>query len=253
MSGPCGRISTCESAKVDKRIAELEREKYPLYRRETAERPQHVGAAPYADQETVVAAGKLARVRQRVGELRRHKVEMRRKYRYEAAYDPAGDRPYRTAAGGRAAETKKVGEKLRRFHETPYLCRVRRRGRFLEVGSGADCARTTPSGALEVELVPRSGRHTILFGRIEQVERKFDKLLRFYRNGLQNIGWDAIQDDRYQIQGSGGLQEIKGNIPWKERIIPLPSTWALVERRGGCRREGRRRADGGGVDRVEAR
>ena len=27
----------------------------------------------------------------------------------------------------------------------------------------------------------------------------------------------------------------------------------LVERRGGCRREGRRRADGGGVDRVEAR
>ncbi|MFQ7502269.1 MAG: hypothetical protein ACLRMJ_02460 [Alistipes finegoldii] len=59
-----------------------------------------------------------------------------------------------------------------------------------------------------MELVPRSGRHTIVFGRIEQVERKFDKLLRFYRSGLMNIGW-GVPDDRYQIQRSGGLQEIK--------------------------------------------
>lgn len=51
-------------------------------------------------------------------------------------------------------------------------------------------ARTTVSGALEVELVPRSGRHRILFGRLEDVERKFDKLLCFYRRGLREIGWD---------------------------------------------------------------
>ena len=51
-------------------------------------------------------------------------------------------------------------------------------------------ARATVSGALEVELVPRSGRHRILFGRLEDVERKFDKLLCFYRRGLREIGWD---------------------------------------------------------------
>mgnify|MGYP000784713294 FL=1 len=63
-------------------------------------------------------------------------------------------------------------------------------------------AHTTPSGALEVELVPRSGRHTIVFGRIEQVERKFDKLLRFYRSGLMNIGWGEYRtiDIRYNDQ-----------------------------------------------------
>ncbi len=33
---------------------------------------------------------------------------------------------------------QKVGQKLRRFPETPYLCEVRRGGRFLEVGGGAD-------------------------------------------------------------------------------------------------------------------
>jgi len=63
-------------------------------------------------------------------------------------------------------------------------------------------AHTTPSGALEVELVPRSGRHTIVFGRIEQVERKFDKLLCFYRSGLMNIGWGEYRtiDIRYNDQ-----------------------------------------------------
>ena len=50
--------------------------------------------------------------------------------------------------------------------------------------------------------MPRSGRHTIVFGRIEQVERKFDKLLRFYRSGLMNIGWGEYRtiDIRYNDQ-----------------------------------------------------
>ena len=58
--------------------------------------------------------------------------------------------------------------------------------------------------------MPRSGRHTIVFGRIEQVERKIRQLLRFYRSGLMNSRLGGVPDDRYQIQRSGGLQEIKG-------------------------------------------
>ena len=58
---------------------------------------------------------------------------------------------------------------------------------FVSEGTGKiTINKRDPSGALEVELVPRSGRHTIVFGRIEQVERKFDKLLCFYRSGLMN-------------------------------------------------------------------
>ena len=63
-------------------------------------------------------------------------------------------------------------------------------------------AKTTPSGALEVGLTPRSGRFAILFGRPEDAERKFDKLLRFYRSGLSSIGWSEYRtiDIRYNDQ-----------------------------------------------------
>lgn len=51
-------------------------------------------------------------------------------------------------------------------------------------------AQTTSSGALELELVPRSGNHTIHFGSIDNVEQKFEKLMRFYKEGLNSRGWD---------------------------------------------------------------
>lgn len=52
-------------------------------------------------------------------------------------------------------------------------------------------AKTMPSGDLELDLIPRSGNYTIQFGRIEKVEQKLDKLLRFYEEGLNNRGWDC--------------------------------------------------------------
>ena len=51
-------------------------------------------------------------------------------------------------------------------------------------------------------FTPRSGRFAVLFGRLEDVERKFDKLLRFYRSGLSSIGWSEYRtiDIRYNDQ-----------------------------------------------------
>lgn len=62
-------------------------------------------------------------------------------------------------------------------------------------------AETMPSGALELELVPRSGRFTILFGRIESVEEKFDKLMHFYKDGLNNMGWDSYSTINVKYDG----------------------------------------------------
>ncbi len=63
-------------------------------------------------------------------------------------------------------------------------------------------AHTTPSGAVEVDLTPRSGRHLIRFGRLEHIGEKFDKLSRFYREGLSALGWDSFRsiDIRYDGQ-----------------------------------------------------
>lgn len=52
----------------------------------------------------------------------------------------------------------------------------------------------TSGGALELSFIPRSGRFTIRFGRLEEVEYKLDKLSHFYRKGLPTLGWDRYRE-----------------------------------------------------------
>ena len=62
-------------------------------------------------------------------------------------------------------------------------------------------AQNSPSGVLELELVPRSGSYTILFGEIDNVEQKLSKLLRFYKDGLNNRGWDSYSTINVKYDG----------------------------------------------------
>lgn len=45
----------------------------------------------------------------------------------------------------------------------------------------------------EFELVPRNGVHTIEFGKAEDMEKKFEKLMKFYKDGLANVGWGSYK------------------------------------------------------------
>lgn len=45
----------------------------------------------------------------------------------------------------------------------------------------------------EFELIPKVGRHLIVFGGVENMENKFDKLLVFYHQGLNKTGWDKYK------------------------------------------------------------
>ncbi len=45
----------------------------------------------------------------------------------------------------------------------------------------------------EFELVPKVGRHIILFGKTDNMEKKFDKLYVFYKEGLSKTGWDKYK------------------------------------------------------------
>jgi cell division protein FtsQ len=45
----------------------------------------------------------------------------------------------------------------------------------------------------EFELVPKVGRHVILFGDIDNMENKFDKLKIFYEKGIKKAGWDKYK------------------------------------------------------------
>ncbi len=48
-------------------------------------------------------------------------------------------------------------------------------------------------GDLRLTLIPRSGDHSIVFGRIEDVEEKLDKLEIFYDTALKSKGWHKFK------------------------------------------------------------
>ena len=54
----------------------------------------------------------------------------------------------------------------------------------------------------ELVLVPKVGDHTILFGNSGDMQKKFDKLLLFYREALSRMGWDQYSciDLRFEDQ-----------------------------------------------------
>ena len=65
-------------------------------------------------------------------------------------------------------------------------------------------ASSMSNGDLQLELIPRTGTHRVLFGRVgdeELVEDKLDRLLSFYQNGLTNLGWDTFSTTSVQYEG----------------------------------------------------
>lgn len=187
---------------LDARIAALEKEKYPFYRREI-------------ENDRNTAALRRMRIKRRwwrlesardfdlrVERLRKEKARLRRLYRYEARLiqqeiDRLGERQ-QTLRG----EQKKLEKSYVDFMKLLTFVERVEDDDFWRSEVVQIAAHTTSSGALEVELTPRSGPFTILFGRIEEVDRKFDRLMRFYRKGLPKIGWNEYRtiDVRYRDQ-----------------------------------------------------
>lgn len=42
----------------------------------------------------------------------------------------------------------------------------------------------------DIELVPRVGDHTIIIGSLDNLDKKLDRLMTFYHDGLNRIGWN---------------------------------------------------------------
>ena len=188
---------------IDGRIAELEREKYPFYSREL-------------QNDRDLAALRRMRIKRRwwkmesssdfdarVEELREKKGRFAPPLPLSGTGHRTGDRADRPPAGEGARAAKKNWKKsYEDFMKLLTFVQLVEEDDFWRSEVVQITARTASSGALELELTPRSGRFAILFGRPEDAERKFDKLLRFYRSGLSSVGWDAYRtvDVRYRNQ-----------------------------------------------------
>ncbi|MDE6445643.1 MAG: hypothetical protein K2L06_02125 [Alistipes sp.] len=203
--GYAGSVRECvdaEIARIGERVAGLEQEKHPLYQREI-ENDRRIAQLRRRRIKRQWWRFESARdFERRVAELRQEKAILRRSYRYEARIVAQEIE----ALERRQEEQRRRQKKLEKSYEDfakllTFVERVEsdafRRSEVVQI-----VARTTPGGALEVDLVPRSGRHTIRFGRLEDEDRKFDNLVRFYRSGLSRIGWEEFRtiDLRYNDQ-----------------------------------------------------
>lgn len=191
-----------EIRRIDERIATLEMEKYPFFRRE---RQNDRNIAALRRMRTKRRWWRLERAEafeQRVDELRKKKAALRRSYRYEARLLREEIARIDRQQAAERAQQKKLEKSYEDFMKLLTFVESIEADAFWRSEVVQIIARTAPSGSLEVSLIPRSGRHTILFGRLERVDEKFDRLLRFYRKGLSTIGWENYRtiDIRYEGQ-----------------------------------------------------
>jgi len=53
----------------------------------------------------------------------------------------------------------------------------------------------------DMELIPRTGTHTILIGKPNNLDDKFRRLLIFYKEGLSRVGWDMYSQVNLKYEG----------------------------------------------------
>lgn len=198
----CGGLEASlrdELARSQERIADMEREKYPYFRRERrndenirALRRMVTSQGWFEPDETFAA---------RVDALRRHKAELRRRYRYEAQCIEAGIQQITERQEAERARQKKLEKRYADFRKLLTFVQQIRKDDFWQAEIVQIAAYTAPSGALEVELVPRSGDFIVRLGRLEQIEPKLERLTAFYREGLARLGWDAFRTVDVRFDG----------------------------------------------------
>ena len=138
----------------------------------------------------------------RVERLRSDKAQERRAYRYRARLRHEEIGRIEARQEQKRDQQKKLEKNYEDFMKLLTFVKLIERSDFWSAEVVQIVARSAPSGALEIDLVPRSGQHLIRFGKLERMSEKLDKLRRFYRKGLARIGWDRyrIIDIRYTDQ-----------------------------------------------------
>lgn len=187
---------------IDEQIDELERSKYPVYRREQAYEAEYQRTRRKRLKRRWWKGESAAEFDKRVDALLDEKARARRTWRYRTRVIRAEIERIEARQDDERRKQKKLVKSYEDFMKLLTFVETVENDDFWRSEVVQVAAHATPSGALEVELTPRSGRYTILFGRLEEVDRKFDKLMRFYRNGLPALGWGTYRtiDIRYDNQ-----------------------------------------------------
>lgn len=197
--GSAGEYVESLIARSEERIAEIQYDKVPLFQQDKA-----IEDSLRSVRRMLIKKGIFEshdHFDKRVAELRALKADLRRKYRYR---ERAIARSIDAVTARQDAEREKQ-KKLRKRYED--FCKLINFVKYIEGSSfwRAEIvqieASTMKSGELEIELVPRAGSHTILFGSLDDVDDKLNRLMSFYENGLRNIGWESYRTISVKYKG----------------------------------------------------
>lgn len=197
-----GTLEACRKHAAEEseaRIEAIEREKYPLFRRERKNDERWRSLRRMRTSKRFLESDEsFAR---RVKELRAEKERIRRSCRWE---EREVERALAALDGKQEAERRRQKNREKRIEDFSKLIT------FVEQIGEDDfwsseivqiVASTAPSGSLEVEIVPRSGSFTVRLGRLERIDEKLGALRTFYRGALGNVGWESYRRVNVQYEG----------------------------------------------------
>ena len=205
--GLVGDYVTSRNAEREARIDTLQYEKVPLFemtdiiadsvravRRMTVERKGWLGGfkGPFEDYDEYD---------ERVNAKRREKADLRRHLRY---MDRENEKRIARVTARQDAEREKQKKLQKRYEDFLKLINFVKyieKDSFWRAEIVQIVASTMSSGDLCLELIPRSGTHTVRLGTLDDVEQKLSNLLTFYENGLSKLGWDSFRTISVEYRG----------------------------------------------------
>ena len=205
-TGPVLAHIETEKRKLDVRIEKLEREKYPLYEQERKTDREYAEGRRMISRQTKRHGILFWKEPDTLYKLRRKQLQeerkrLRRDYRYKLRQIDGRIEHIARQQEQVVRQQKKLEKSYEDFMKLLTFVEYVEKDDFWRSEVVQITARTTPSGALEVDLIPRSGRFVVRFGRLERFDEKFDKLLRFYRGGLSRLGWDVYRSIDIRFDG----------------------------------------------------
>lgn len=195
-------------AESEQRIADMQHEKVPLFEQDKKIRQQikevrkiRISKRFWKELRLRFNPSYQDEYDQDVRDTRAYKAELRRKYRYQLQMnDNKIDRISQRQDNERQSQKKL----LKRYEDLVKLINFVKYiedNAFWQAEIVEIVASEMSNGELQLELIPRSGNHRILFGTADNVEDKLDKLMSFYQSGLTNIGWDEFRTISLKYDG----------------------------------------------------
>ncbi len=188
-------------ALLDRRTDSLERAKYPLIR----ERRQHRDSLRKAKYSRYKPGWFSFPTDEELEILKRNHAEKRkalmRRYTYRQRLAQARIDSLTARQEDIDRKQKKLEKNYEDFMKLLTFVEWIENDRFWGSEIVQIVVRTTSSGALELDLVPRSGDFMIHLGRLDDFESKIGRLWRFYREVLTVEGWQRFSEIDLRFDG----------------------------------------------------